>query len=87
MADYLEDAKKWVQWDPNSETRAQVEAILSSNDSEELKKAFGSRIAFGTAVSIVSSCLHLVSVMFNVNLDNLLVLINIILYAKPGFAL
>lgn len=45
----VDAARKALSWDPNEETRAQIEAMLEANDTEALKKAFGQRIGFGTA--------------------------------------
>lgn len=45
----LDAARKASGWDPNPETRDQIGAMLESNDTEALNKAFGHRIAFGTA--------------------------------------
>jgi len=48
MSESLEQqAKKWIQWDPNKTTAAAVEKTLS--DEDELRVLFSKRIGFGTA--------------------------------------
>jgi len=42
-------AKQWTKWDKNPETRAEVQTLLDSHNTEELEKIMTPRIAFGTA--------------------------------------
>ena len=46
---FQEAAQQWVRWDPNSETRSEIEELLQSGDAEALEKKFSQRIEFGTA--------------------------------------
>ncbi|GAA5913424.1 phosphoribomutase PRM15 [Sporobolomyces salmoneus] len=41
--------KEWLRLDRNPTTRAEVEQLVATNNDEELKSRFGTRIAFGTA--------------------------------------
>lgn len=45
----LEEADKYVRWDPNQETRAAVATLIEEVNSSTLTDIFGSRIEFGTA--------------------------------------
>ena len=45
----LEEADKWVKWDPNQETRAAVATLIEDVDASKLTDMFSSRIQFGTA--------------------------------------
>uniref|UniRef100_A0A8C4ZRC2 Phosphoglucomutase 2-like 1 n=1 Tax=Gadus morhua TaxID=8049 RepID=A0A8C4ZRC2_GADMO len=40
---------QWLSWDKNPQTRGQVEVLLEQGSSEELRRRFSSRMAFGTA--------------------------------------
>ena len=40
---------KWLEWDFNSDTKAEIEQLVRENNEGELKKRLGKRIAFGTA--------------------------------------
>jgi phosphomannomutase len=42
-------AKSWQAQDPDPETRAEIEALIASNDEQGLADRFGSRLGFGTA--------------------------------------
>jgi hypothetical protein len=44
-----EAAARYVEWDPNPETRTEAEAILKEGDPATLTALFGSRLEFGTA--------------------------------------
>ena len=48
-ADLRAQAARWCEIDPDPETRAQIQAMLDSDDLEQLDLHFGSRIEFGTA--------------------------------------
>jgi hypothetical protein len=48
-AQWQEVARQWVDWDPNPETKAEIEALLESGDMSKLEDKFNSRIEFGTA--------------------------------------
>ena len=45
----VETARSWLARDPDSNTRAEVEKLLATNDSAALGERFGTRLAFGTA--------------------------------------
>jgi hypothetical protein len=45
----LETAKSYVTWDPNEETRAQVQALIDENKLDVLSSILGKRVQFGTA--------------------------------------
>jgi phosphomannomutase len=45
----LEQAKAWLAQDPDPKTRDQLEALIASENQDELQKAFEPRITFGTA--------------------------------------
>jgi phosphomannomutase len=42
-------AKSWQAQDPDPETRAELDALISSHDEQALADRFGSRLGFGTA--------------------------------------
>ena len=42
-------AKSWQAQDPDPETRAELDALISSQDEQALADRFGSRLGFGTA--------------------------------------
>ena len=42
-------AEDYIRWDPNSETKAQVQELLSANEFGKLESILSSRLAFGTA--------------------------------------
>jgi phosphomannomutase len=44
-----EAAQRWLEQDPDPETRAELEALLAANDEAGLADRFGSRLEFGTA--------------------------------------
>jgi hypothetical protein len=48
-ADILEEAKQYVTWDPNDETKSQINSFLEANNVVELRSALSTRLAFGTA--------------------------------------
>lgn len=45
----FEQAKAWLEQDPDPVTRAQLEALIAAGDEDKLQKAFIPRITFGTA--------------------------------------
>ena len=45
----LEEAKQWVEWDQNEETRAAVAILIEDVNASKLTELFYSRIQFGTA--------------------------------------
>ena len=46
----LEDtARRWMEEDPDPDTRAETKALLDAGDTDALREAFGARLAFGTA--------------------------------------
>eukprot|EP00924_Labyrinthula_sp_SR-Ha-C_P013396 snap_masked-scaffold_5-processed-gene-1.39-mRNA-1 protein AED:0.01 eAED:0.01 QI:0/-1/0/1/-1/1/1/0/631 len=50
--DLVDQAKQWIEDDPNISTKKYLQDILSSNDAaqlDKLKKYFGDRVPFGTA--------------------------------------
>lgn len=48
-AEILEEAKQYVKWDPNDETKSQINSFLEANNVVELRSALSTRLAFGTA--------------------------------------
>jgi hypothetical protein len=42
-------AERWLKWDPDPETRLEIQALLDKSDWNELKKRLESRLMFGTA--------------------------------------
>ena len=44
-----EEAAKYVSWDPNEETKAQMISFIETKNVVELRAALNSRLAFGTA--------------------------------------
>ncbi len=49
MSDARTTAERWLETDPNPETRAATRALLDAVDDTGLQDAFGSTLAFGTA--------------------------------------
>jgi hypothetical protein len=47
--DAVDAARNYVVWDPNEETRCQVETLLNAAKLSDLEKVLGRRLAFGTA--------------------------------------
>jgi phosphomannomutase len=45
----LEAARFWIESDPDPETREALQTVVDANDIEELEKAMGAPLAFGTA--------------------------------------
>ena len=46
----MEDiAKDYLTWDPNPDTKAQIEQLLKNNETSKLQSLLGSRLQFGTA--------------------------------------
>jgi phosphomannomutase len=41
--------RKWVEWDPNEQTRKEIQDLFNNGNENELKKRLGSRMTFGTA--------------------------------------
>ena len=48
-AELLAQAKAWHDQDPDPETRAELAALIASENEPELQSRFGARLAFGTA--------------------------------------
>ena len=48
-AELLAQAKAWHAQDPDPETRAELAALIASENEPELQSRFGTRLAFGTA--------------------------------------
>ena len=48
-AELLAQAKAWHAQDPDPETRAELAALIASENEPELQSRFGARLAFGTA--------------------------------------
>ena len=42
-------AEDYVRWDPNEETRGEVQSLLEAGNFAQLNSILGSRLAFGTA--------------------------------------
>lgn len=49
MTSFLTLAEEYIRWDPNEETRQQVQDLLTQGKNEELQKLMTKRIQFGTA--------------------------------------
>lgn len=50
MAQSCEEiARKYAEYDPNVETKKEVQEMLDRKDTQLIDKLFGSRLAFGTA--------------------------------------
>ncbi|CAO1634989.1 unnamed protein product [Sympodiomycopsis kandeliae] len=49
MTDYTQQAKQWLEQDPDPRARATLQSYLDDNDTKALAQAFGDRLAFGTA--------------------------------------
>lgn len=49
MSTLIEQAQAWLAQDPDSETRAELQAFIDANDEAELKRRFEGRLQFGTA--------------------------------------
>ncbi|MPZ89042.1 MAG: phospho-sugar mutase [Nitriliruptorales bacterium] len=47
--DIRDEAARWIATDPDSGTRAALQALLDSGPESELSECFGARLAFGTA--------------------------------------
>lgn len=45
--------EQWIAWDPNSVSKAEISALRSACSEQELRQRLGSRIAFGTAGTLV----------------------------------
>ncbi len=48
-ANLLDQARHWLSQDPDPETRAELAALIDSNDRVSLESRFATRLAFGTA--------------------------------------
>lgn len=48
-AEILEEARRYVTWDPNDETKSQIDIFLEASNLVELRSALSTRLAFGTA--------------------------------------
>jgi len=49
MPSLADEARRWLEEDPDPTTRAELERILAENDEKALQEAFGARLEFGTA--------------------------------------
>lgn len=49
MTSFTDLAEEYIRWDPNPETRSQIQALLHENKEVELKNLLTKRIQFGTA--------------------------------------
>ena len=49
VADLIPRVERWIEHDPDTETRAEIEGFLTNNDLEELLERFQQRLTFGTA--------------------------------------
>ncbi|MPZ72004.1 MAG: phospho-sugar mutase [Nitriliruptorales bacterium] len=47
--DIVEDARRWLDADPDPDTRAELQALLDAGDVDGLRARFGVRLEFGTA--------------------------------------
>ena len=47
--DWRADARRWIEWDPNQETRHEVASVLESGDTAALERLLGQTLKFGTA--------------------------------------
>jgi len=45
----VDTARAWIEQDPDAETRAELEQLIASGDTEELAARFAGRLEFGTA--------------------------------------
>jgi glycosyltransferase A (GT-A) superfamily protein (DUF2064 family) len=45
--------RQWLEWDPNEQTRKEIQDLYNSGNENELKKRLGTRMAFGTAGTII----------------------------------
>ena len=48
-ADVQKLASQWLKWDPNPETKKEIQELVDKSDEAELKKRLINRISFGTA--------------------------------------
>ena len=49
MTDILEAARRWIEADPDPDTKAELSRLVEAGDSEELQQAMGTPLMFGTA--------------------------------------
>ncbi|TDD51039.1 phospho-sugar mutase [Nonomuraea terrae] len=49
MSDLLTRARRWLEQDPDPDTRAELTALIEREDLGELRERFGARLEFGTA--------------------------------------
>jgi phosphomannomutase len=45
----MDKAREWVAWDPNPQTRAEIQALIDQRDEQQLSKLLAQRLKFGTA--------------------------------------
>jgi hypothetical protein len=45
--------KQWLNWDPNEQTRKEIQDLYNNGNENELKKRLGNRMTFGTAGMIL----------------------------------
>lgn len=48
-ASLVQQAKAWMEKDPDPKTKEQLAAFIDSNDTKELQASFNGRLEFGTA--------------------------------------
>ena len=49
MSALADEARRWLEEDPDPTTRARLQEILDTGDEKALHQAFGARLEFGTA--------------------------------------
>ncbi|PZG15133.1 phospho-sugar mutase [Nonomuraea aridisoli] len=49
MSDLLALARRWLEQDPDPDTRAELATLIEREDLDELRERFGARLEFGTA--------------------------------------
>ncbi|MDP8162535.1 phospho-sugar mutase [Pasteurella skyensis] len=49
MKDFISIAQQWLEQDPDSETRAELQTLIDNKNIQELEKRFSDRLQFGTA--------------------------------------
>jgi hypothetical protein len=47
-------AAQWLKWDPNPDTKKEIQDLVDKSDEAELKKRLVNRISFGTAGNFLS---------------------------------
>lgn len=49
MADWKSKAQQWVSWDPNQETKAEIQRLIDGDEEKQLEQLLEKRLSFGTA--------------------------------------